>query len=344
MSSAPRTVAVIHGLVPPGAPADELDVLVEAQQVCGALESLGYRAVTVDVTLDLQSMLARLDQLAPCAVFNLVESLDGRDTLQHLAPAVLEEYGFAFTGSGADAIRLTSDKIQAKKVLSHHSIATPAWQKGDEVLAQGPAFPGPYFVKLAGEDASRGISDDSVKSDPDSVIRFLEPMGVAAAGRYIVEQFIEGREFNVSVLESGQGPVVLAPAEMQFVDYPPGKPAIVSFDAKWNPESFEYHNTVRRFEFGPQDRSLLAKLEQVSLACWDCLGLRGYARVDFRVDRHGGPYVLEANANPCIASDAGLAAAADRSGIVYQALIQRVIESALVAGRPSGTREGNEVL
>ena len=96
---------------------------------------------------------------------------------------------------------------------------------------------------------------------------------------------------------------------------PPGKPRIVDYAAKWHAGSFEFCNTVRRFEFDAADRPLLARLEDVAKACWRLFGLRGYARVDFRVDAAGRPWVLEVNVNPCLSPDAGFAAAAARRGL-----------------------------
>jgi D-alanine-D-alanine ligase len=124
---------------------------------------------------------------------------------------------------------------------------------------------------------------------------------------------------------------VLAPAEIDFSAFPPGAARMVGYRAKWDETSFEYANTPRRFEFPPGDARLLAQLEGLARTTFSSLGLSGYARVDFRVDADG-PWILEVNANPCIAPDAGFAAALAQSGIRYKDAIARIIRAALGDG------------
>ena len=127
----------------------------------------------------------------------------------------------------------------------------------------------------------------------------VNPVGLHLDGAPIEEMF-------------GRPPDELA--EMLFVDYPAGKRRIVDYAAKWHSGSFEFCNTVRRFEFDETDRPLLAQLEDIARTCWRLFGLRGYARVDCRVDTAGRPWVLEVNVNPCLSPDAGFAAAVERRG------------------------------
>ena len=117
-----------------------------------------------------------------------------------------------------------------------------------------------------------------------------------------------------------------APREMLFIDYPAEKRRIVDYAAKWHAGSFEFRNTVRRFDFDEGDRPLLAQLEAIAGSCWRLFGLRGYARVDCRVDAAGRPWVLEVNINPCLSPDAGFAAAAARRGLDLAAVARRIIE------------------
>ena len=123
------------------------------------------------------------------------------------------------------------------------------------------------------------------------------------------EQYIDGREFNLSVLASPQGPQVLPPAEIDFSGFPPGKPRLVGYRAKWEEGSFEFQHTPRRFDFPAEDGPLLDRLRDLALGSWRVFGLRGYGRVDFRVDEAGHPWVLETNTNPCLSPDAGFYAA-----------------------------------
>jgi D-alanine-D-alanine ligase len=134
------------------------------------------------------------------------------------------------------------------------------------------------------------------------------------------------------VLADGRGGVeVLPAAEILFKEYPEGKPRIVGYDAKWEPGSFEYRNTPRTFDFTAGEAVLMEKLRALSMRCWETFDLRGYARVDFRVDRDSNPWVIEINANPCISPDAGFTAAAARAGVGYTSMIARIVESSLPA-------------
>ena len=135
-----------------------------------------------------------------------------------------------------------------------------------------------------------------------------------------MEEYIGGREFNVSLL-GYPDPMVLPPAEIDFSDFPDSLYPIVGYRAKWVAESFEFRHTPRRFP----DRlnpDLARNLQKTAAACFHLLGLRDYGRVDMRVDERDRVYVLEVNANPCISPDAGFAAAAERDGMDYTAMVK----------------------
>ena len=122
------------------------------------------------------------------------------------------------------------------------------------------------------------------------------------------------------------GPEVLLPAEIDFSAFPAGKPRIVGYSAKWCDDRFEYHHTPRRFDYEAADGPLLDELRRLSARCWECFELRGWVRVDFRVDRAGQPWILEINANPCLSPDAGFAAALAQCSIPYDQAIVRILE------------------
>ena len=147
-------------------------------------------------------------------------------------------------------------------------------------------------------------------------------------GEWFVERFVEGRELNVSVLAGEAGPAVLPLAEITFVGYPPDKPCIVGYAAKWDSASFECRNTVRRFPDECVEAALAAELRAIAGRCWEVFGLRGHARVDFRIDAAGVPWVLDVNANPCLAPDAGFAAALAAEGVSFETAIARIVADA----------------
>jgi len=151
------------------------------------------------------------------------------------------------------------------------------------------------------------------------------------------EAFISGREFNLSMLGDSDTPQVLPPAEMIFQGYEPEKPRILGYAAKWNTESREYHQTLRRFDFGREDGQLLHTLSHLALTCCEAFGLAGHARVAFRVDESGCPWILEINTNPCLSPDAGFVAALRRAGLSFPEALERTLGDALTRRRSETT-------
>jgi D-alanine-D-alanine ligase len=181
-------------------------------------------------------------------------------------------------------------------------------------------------MKLQWEHASVGIDNHSVLPSRESL---KEALSNRPFEEVFVEQYIEGREFNISVLDGAKKPQILPPAEIKFVDFPPNVPRIIGYSAKWEMDSFEYTHTQRSFDFSDDDEPILKQLMDLSLMCWNLFNLKGYARVDFRVDLQGRPWILEINTNPCIAPDSGFVAAAENSGISYDSLIDRIIKTVI---------------
>ena len=297
---------------------DASDTLVEARAIAAALESLGYDTVTLPVGLDLGALERALREHAPYAVFNLVESLDGRGELVHVVPALLESLGVPFTGCTSLALAATSNKLAAKKSLSAADIATPA-------VFAGGMDAGPWIVKSVAEHSSLGIDDSSVVRGGDAVAAVLAARRGELGGEWFAERFVPGRELNVAVVAAPEGPRVLPVAEIRFDGFPPGKPAIVGYAAKWDTDSFEYRNTVRSFAVEPE---LAARAARLALACWELFALDGYARVDFRVADSGLLFVLEVNGNPCLAPDAGFAAALAEARIGFGGAIAWLLADA----------------
>jgi D-alanine-D-alanine ligase len=317
-------VLVLHSDVPAHAPPDEQDTLVQAQAVGSALEAQGYRVATMAFTSDLAAALQALRRIEPGLVFNLVESVDGRGNTVHLAPALLAASGLAYTGCDSRAMLLSADKLTAKRIMAGCGIPTPPWYEPG-------AGAGPWIVKSVWEEASQGLDAGSIVSGCDCEAE-LRARARRFGGEWFAERYVEGREFNIALLETEAGVQVLPIAEMQFLGFPAHLPRIVDYAAKWDTASFAYRNTRRSFSFPHADTPLLDRLTVLAGRCWAVFGLRGYARVDVRVDAGGNPWVLELNANPCLAPDAGYAAAVARAGLNYSQLIGGIAERVLSAG------------
>lgn len=321
-------VCVLHNEVSPEAGPDEQDVLIQAAEITATLERMGHSAFRLAAGLDCAAILSTIRDAGTGIVFNLIESLAGSDALIHLYPGLFEAGGIPFTGSSAAALFLSSNKLIAKRMMARAGIPTPGYIDLSGPCRSEPES-GTYIVKSVTEHASIGLDSDCVieitsLNDAETArTTFAERFGSKS---FFAEAFIPGREFNLSILDGPGGPEVLAPAEILFTNFG-NNPAIVGYRAKWNEASPEYHNTQRSFSFDSKDDDLLAELMATALSCWSEFGLRGYARVDFRVDALGRPWVLEINANPCLAGDAGFMAAAEQSTLTAEAVVERILQA-----------------
>jgi len=316
-----------------GGDPDLQDAVIQARAVARVLEDMGWEPVNLSLSLDVAGFVKSLRSAAPEFVFNLVESVEGHGRLIHLAPALLDVFGVPYTGSRTDALYATSNKQMAKKQLQAAGLPTP--RSFSESDLKGPRFPiqGRYIAKSTWEHASIGLGEDSVVEPGDShrLLEELEQRRSRLGGDGFAEAYIEGREFNLSLLASPEGPEVLPPAEMRFDGYPPGKLKMVDYRAKWHEDSFESRHTTRSFRFPASDGPLLQGLADLAQRCWRLFQLRGYARVDFRVDEAGRPWVLEVNANPCLSPDAGFIAAAEAAGLSSRQVVASILEDSGIA-------------
>ena len=321
-------VLVLHSDIPPDAPPDELDTLIQADAIAEALTSLGHSIEKAPFTPRLGELKSLVREVRADLLFNVVEAVEGSGYLAAQAIAMFDELGIPYTGNRSEPVVTTCDKPLTKQKLAAAGLPTPAWTVPPQWngIFNGHA----YIVKSAREDASVGIDDDAVVSGRDRIRARAEFCAKLHGGDWFAEAFVDGREFNVAVLEENGRPRVLPMAEMRFEEWPQGKPKIVGYTAKWDENSLDSTHTVRDFSWAGREPQLDAKLRDLAVRAWDLFDLRGYARVDFRVDVFGNPTILELNPNPCIEPKAGFGAAAREAGYDYRELIRRIVEAALV--------------
>jgi len=237
-------VLIFHDRIPEQPRKDELDVLNQVEAVSAALKTLGYDPGVVPFDFDVHRIRRELHRVQPEIIFNLVESVEGQDRLIYLAPALFNALGFAYTGSSAEAIFSTTNKVFAKTLMRSAGISTPDWFTLSSPPGDSEIRGRRMIIKSVWEHASVGLDDASVFS-PSSGQEVFNRL----AGRkkeLFAEMYVEGREFNLSVLAAQKGPEVLSPAEIRFVGYEEGKPRMVGYTAKWDEGSFEYENTARK--------------------------------------------------------------------------------------------------
>lgn len=305
---------------------DESDVIRQMNYVTKALRILGYTPYRVPFSIDIKEAMDRIRKINPYVIFNLVEMVEGTGAMLYFGPAILEYLGFPYTGVPLAPMFITTSKILTKKMLNLWNIPTSDWYMMDQVDLLKPGET--YIVKPIWEDGSLGLDENSVFTGRDK--KFIRNMKKFDKKIHFIEKFIEGREFNLSILGGKKGPQVMPPAEILFKDYPEGKPRVVGYNAKWTENSFEYNHTPRTFRHSSDDQPLLDELVRIALQSWYEFELRGYVRVDFRVDRDNRPFVLEINGNPCIAPESGFVAATRQAGMKFPDVVKRIIEDAVL--------------
>jgi len=334
-------IIVLHNVVPPDAPLDEQDNLIEARHVAEGLEEIGHEVQLMPFGFNMAETAGILRAAAPDLVFNLVETIEGASTWSYLASALLEHLGIPYTGGSKDNLYITTNKVLTKQLLKSKRLPTAPWNAKN---APGHlSFAPPYIVKPVWEEASVDIDDHSVFHDGPRAVACLAAKQHRLPGGYFIEQFVEGREFNISVLPTPGGPWVLPPAEIQFLDYPEDKLRLVGYRAKWDATSFEFHHTVRTFEFPAEDAFLLNRIKDLTRRCCRLLNLVGYVRVDFRVTTGGLPVILEVNSNPCISPDAGFFAAVTRAGLSRAEMLSLICQDAMHRRRMPSRYDFNAV-
>ncbi len=318
-------ILVLHSDVPAGAPPDEQGTLRAAAAVEAALRELGHEASCAAFAPDPGRLAAQVRRHAPELIFNLVESVWGRGRFESMAALMLADLEVPHTGAPAAALAASSDKLLVKRLLRSAGLPTPDW-------SAAPGWPGldarRWIVKAVGEDASLGLDDGAVACGRDAVLDRARASAARHGGRWFAEAFVEGREFNVTLLERDGEPVVQPVGEILF-EREAGRPRIVSYAAKWHESAADYRGTTRDFGWQRTEPKLGADLAALAQRCWSLLGLHGYARVDFRVDAAGQPFILEVNPNPCLEPDAGAAAACAEAGLSYRELIAAIVAAAL---------------
>lgn len=303
---------------------DELDVLEQVKIVREALSELKYNVAEYQVDFNLDKAIRDIRKANPFFIFNLSESLNNFGEFAYIPPAILSHLNIPYTGNHFIQIFFSANKVLAKKELKRLGIPTPAWAELNqtEKIRKNKK----YILKPIWEEGSLGLDEDSVFKGSDS--DFIDSLKTRNRNYYFVEEFIEGREFNVSILGTPAGPKVLPIAEMTFQKYPEGKPKIMGYTAKWKEDSFEYSHTKRTFNLARKDVAIKTEIIRICEKCWNEFGFRGYVRLDFRMDSKNHLYVIDINLNPCISLSGGFIAASEKAGYKFVEVIRYIVEDA----------------
>ena len=315
-----KKCCIIYNEPLPGALEDELDVLDQVSHIEKYLIEMGIIVSRKGITENFMTEIDILLEEKPDFVFNLVESIKNKGELNYFVPALLNMYAIPYSGNSLESIFLTTNKTIASKMMKDAGINNPVSYKPSQMNLLKPGQR--YIIKPIWEDGSLGITADSVF---DCLPGFEDKLKGKDDTHWFIEDFIDGREYNISVLAGKDGPEVLPPAEIVFRDYDDSRPKIVDFKAKWESDTFEFENTVREFPGSNLAPEFINRLKETARACWFLFDLKGYARVDVRADSSDNIFVIEINANPCISPDGGFVAATRQAGYPFTEVLDRII-------------------
>jgi len=295
---------------------------LQAHAVATALRSLGHSARLVPLGQDIVQFASELRRERTDLAFNLCEAFWGDSRKEMHVAALFDLLGLTYTGAPPLALGLTQDKARTKDLLAKHQLPTPKYAlvKLGEQYSRVKELSYPLIVKPRWEDASQGITDDSVVEHENALKQRIDYVHHTYRQGALVEEFIDGREINAAII--GNGPHELLPlSEIKF--HPDLVRPIVSFESKWLEQSQQYRLTEPVCPAPLKMRSEML-LRDIALRAYKLLECRDYARIDFRL-RDGNPYILEVNANPDISPDAGLARSAREARLSYPELIGRIL-------------------
>jgi D-alanine-D-alanine ligase len=329
-----RVLALVHRhLIPPDAVAEGTDVVSAPWRteydVISTLRGMGHEVQALGVHDDLGDIRRATAEWKPHIAFNLLEGFNDITIFDQNVVSHLELLKLPYTGCNPRGLLIARDKSLSKKLLAYHRIAVPEFEvfRIGRPVRRPRRLTFPLIVKPLTQEASIGISQASVVESDDKLrerVAFIhESIGTAA----IVERYIEGRELYVGLI--GNRVLQSLPVwELFFTNMPPEAKRIATDRVKW---SVKYQKKYG-IESGPaKDLSddACAEVQHLCKRAYRALELSGYARIDLRLDDSGTVWMLEANPNPQIARGEDFAASAERTGIAYNGLLQRVINLGL---------------
>jgi len=325
-----RVLALMHAdLVPPeNAPRrgskDPLAYQCELDVLDG-LSELGHETRALGLSDDLAALRLGVEEFQPDIAFNLLEEFHGVATYDQHVVAYLELLRRAYTGCNPRGLMLARDKALSKKILTYHRILVPAFAvfPMKRVVKRPRRLDFPLIVKSVTEEGSLGISQASLVHNDEKLAERVAFIHESIGTDAIAEEFIEGRELYVGVM--GNERLESLPIwEMFFEDMAPDAVPIATARVKWSP-SYQKRHGIRTGHAADLPEGAAQRIARICKRLYRILELSGYARIDLRLAPDGRVYVLEANPNPNIANAEDFAESANKAGVAYAPLLQRIL-------------------
>ncbi len=325
-----RILVLMHEtLVPPeslaGFTPRQIEEFRTEYDVVRRLQSLGHQVRCIGLGDNLAELTETIKSWRPHVAFNLAEEFQGLVSYDQHVVSFLELMKLPYTGCNPKGLVLSRDKSLSKQLLTFNGVQTPrfaVFAKGRRVtLPVNLKFP--LFVKSVSDDASFGIAQASIVHDLEQLTRRIEFIHAQTGSDALVEEFIMGRELYVGVI--GNQRLHAYPIwEMDFGALASNGAAIATRKVKWDVPYRKKHgiDSSVAHDLSPK---LKKQIVDMALRGYRALSLTGYARMDFRLSDKGQLYLLEANANPCLAADEDFAQSAALAGDDYGCLLERII-------------------
>jgi D-alanine-D-alanine ligase len=303
-----------------------LGVLHEVSSVHQALLELNHDITTVPLVPPLAEASRKLSSLNADLAFNLFEGFCGHPETEALVPEILSDLRIPYTGCPGEMLRLALDKAENKALLKTAGIPTPDFQLLNPQTLHIFQLNYPCIVKPRREDASHGITGESVVNTFTSLEKQVKTISNTYADGALVEEFIDGREFNTTVWDNPR--YAMLPSSEIVYSLPIGVSRILTFAAKWEPDSLYFQGTraICPAEIGTKVQK---RLDHTAHAVFHLLGGQGYIRVDMRMNKEGQLIVIDVNPNPDISPESGAVRQIEAAGISYTQFIEEIIRLAL---------------
>jgi D-alanine-D-alanine ligase len=293
------------------------------------LEYMGHEVRALGLGGDLAPIKQAITEWKPHIVFNLMESFEGISMFDQNVVSYLELLRVPYTGCNPRGLILARDKALSKTLLTYHRVPVPEFAvfRVGRAMQRPKRLQFPLIVKSLTQESSIGISQASVVEDDAKLrerVRFIHhSIGTDA----IVERYIEGRELYVGVL--GNLKLQVFPVwELKFKRLAEDNWPIATERVKWN-DTYQKKHGITSGLARDLPEELMLSIQKMSKRVYRTLDLSGYARIDLRLADDGKVYVLEANPNPQLAYGEDFAESAERAGVSYEALLQRIMTTGL---------------
>ncbi|MFH1678911.1 MAG: ATP-grasp domain-containing protein [Candidatus Omnitrophota bacterium] len=296
--------------------------------VYSSLNELGYEVSILGLYNDIGILLEEIKESKPDVVFNLADVFNQKAYLDKNVASLLEMLDVFYTGASPASLFTCNNKALSKEILTFHKIKVPRfrtfYRKHRVWFLQHLKLP--LIVKPLSEEASRGISQSSIVDNKDAFFERVNFIHQRMSADAIVEEYVDGRELYVSVL--GNKRIQVLPfREMQFGQLPEDEPRIATYKAKWD-DKYREKWGIKSIFAEKLPNGVDKKIENICKRAYRILNIQCYARFDIRVLADGQVYIIEVNANPCLARCDEVAQSAEKSGISYNQLIDKITKLA----------------